>query len=55
MDTLSISGHKSGHNFLCLYKDISRNPILNKVGFRLILFQTLTELKRNDTCALWWI
>lgn len=35
MDTLSISGHKSGHNFLCLYKDISRNPILNKVGFRL--------------------
>jgi hypothetical protein len=36
MDTLSISGHKSGHNSLCLYKDISRNPILNKVGFRLI-------------------
>ena len=35
MDTLSIFGHKIGHNPICLYKNNSRNPILNKVGFRL--------------------
>lgn len=40
MDTLSISGHKSGHNFLCLYKDISRNPTLFRIGFRLIFIDS---------------